>query len=159
MAHTGPPPPQSLIDGIAVSYTVACAFFTDPAGRVLLVKPTYRDDWSFVGGLVDRGEAPHEACVREVKEEIGLKVPVGDLLVLDWVRQHEFVNAPLTFYLFEGGVIDDADLIRLQEDELEGFDFFLPEEAAALSVGINPGRVELALEARRTGRTVYQPTS
>ncbi|WP_051393488.1 NUDIX domain-containing protein [Glycomyces arizonensis] len=159
MAHTGPPPPQELIDGIAVSFTVACAFFTDPAGNVLLVQPNYRDDWAFVGGLVDKGESPHEACARETKEEIGLDMPAGDLLVLDWVPMHEFVAAPLTFYLFDGGVIEDPELIRLQEDELEEFGFFPPERAMALAAEVNPGRVALALEARRSGRTVYQPAS
>ncbi|WP_051325603.1 NUDIX domain-containing protein [Glycomyces tenuis] len=158
MAHTGPPPPQSLIDGIAVSYTVACAFFTDPEGKVLLVKPNYRDDWAFVGGLVDKGESPHEACARETKEEIGLDVPPGELLVLDWVPMHEFVSAPLTFYLFDGGVIDDPGRIRLQADELDEFGFFQPERAAVLSAEVNPGRVDLALRARRTGRTAYQPS-
>ena len=157
MAHSGPPP-QDLLDGIAVSFTVACAFFTDPAGRVLLVKPNYRDGWAFVGGLVDKGETPHEACAREVKEEIGLTVPVGGLLLLDWMPQADFVNAPLTFYLFDGGVIDDPDRIRLQEDELEEFAFLPTDQAIALSAQINPGRIEMALEARRTGRTAYQPS-
>jgi 8-oxo-dGTP diphosphatase len=152
------PPPRSLLDGIAVSFTVACAFFTDPDGRVLLVKPNYREGWAFVGGLVDTGESPHEACARETREEIGLDVPPGGLLVLDWVPKHELVRAPLTFYLFDGGVLDEPERIRLQADELDEFGFFPPERAAALSAEINPGRVELALEARRTGATAYQPT-
>lgn len=85
-------------------------------------------------------------------------MPLGDLLLLDWVPRHEFVTAPLAFYLFDGGVLDGADRIRLQEDELEEFGFFPPGLAATLTAEVNPGRVELALEARRTGRMAYQPT-
>ncbi|GAB3240607.1 hypothetical protein GCM10027447_39400 [Glycomyces halotolerans] len=70
--------PREVLDSFAVSFAVACAFFTDPLGRALVVKPNDRDDWQFVGGMVDKGESPHEACVREVKEEIGLDMPVGD---------------------------------------------------------------------------------
>jgi 8-oxo-dGTP diphosphatase len=151
------PPPQALLDGFAVSYAVACAFFTDAEGRVLLVKANDRDHWQFVGGMVDRGESPHEACARETKEEIGLSLPTGDLLVLDWIPQHAFVSAPMAIFLFDGGVIEDPDLIRLQAEELEKFDFFPPDQATLSFPEGHRERVELALEARRTGKSVYQP--
>lgn len=151
------PLPQELLDSFAVSYAVACAFFTDAEGRVLLVKPNHRDDWQFVGGMVDRGESPHEACAREVKEEIGLDLPVGELLVLDYAPRHAFVSAPMTIYVFDGGTVDDPGLIRLQAEELEEFGFFPLEQAASLFVEVHRSRVGMAAEARRTGRTVYQP--
>ncbi|WP_199035319.1 NUDIX domain-containing protein [Glycomyces salinus] len=149
--------PQEVRDGFAVSFAVACAFFTDPAGRALVVKPNYRDDWQFVGGMVDKGESPHDACAREVKEEIGLDMPVGDLLVLDYEPDHAFVGAPMTTYVFDGGVIDDPDLIRLQADELEEFSFLPVESAARLFADFSRARLGLAAEARRTGKTVFQP--
>ncbi|THV39769.1 NUDIX hydrolase [Glycomyces buryatensis] len=157
MTRTGPPP-QQILDGFAVSFAVACAFFTDPAGQVLIVKPNYRDYWQFVGGMVDRGESPHDACAREVKEEIGLDVPVGGLLVLDWEQHNEFVAGPMSVYVFDAGVIDDRDAIRLQENELEKFDFLPPEAAAPRFAAANRARIGLAVEARRAGRTVYQPS-
>lgn len=148
---------RALIDRIAVSGTVAGAFITDHEGRVLLVKPASRDEWGFVGGWVNRGESPHEGCAREVKEEIGLDLPVGDLLVLDWLTETGYVAEPLTFYLFDGGVIDDPDLIRLRAGEIEEFGFFGPEQALSRSGEFNRARLALALEARRTGKAVYQP--
>ncbi|HEU5129439.1 MAG TPA: NUDIX hydrolase [Glycomyces sp.] len=157
MARTGPPPPE-VLDGFATAFAVACAFFTDAAGRVLIVKPNYRDEWQFVGGMVDRGESPHEACARETAEEIGLDVPVGDLLVLDWVSAHGFVGAPMAVYVFDGGVIDDPRRIRLQEEELDEFGFFPPEQAMPLFAEGNRERIALAATARRTGRMAYQPS-
>ncbi len=38
-----------------------------------------RGKWSFPGGLVNVGEAVREAAKREVKEETGLSVKIGDL--------------------------------------------------------------------------------
>lgn len=148
--------PPDVLDRFAVSYSVSCAFATDLDGRVLIVKPSYRDHWQFIGGMVDTGETPHGACAREVREEIGLDLAVGDLLVLDWVVSHEFVAAPMTVYLFDAGVIDDPDKIRLQADELEQFCFLLPEQAASRFAEVHRARIELALEARRTGRTAYR---
>jgi 8-oxo-dGTP pyrophosphatase MutT (NUDIX family) len=158
MNNTGPLP-QELIDGFASSYAVACAFFTDSAGRALLVRANGRDHWQFVGGMVDLGEAPHEACAREVREEIGLEVPIGDLLVLDYVPDHQFIPAPMMIFLFDSGIVDEPDSIRLQAEELEEFGFFPPDQAGALFAEGHRERVGLAYEALSSGRTVYQPFS
>ncbi|MBO3735706.1 NUDIX domain-containing protein [Glycomyces niveus] len=151
------PSSRALIDRIAVSGTVAAAFITDVSGQVLLVKPASRDEWGFVGGWVDRGESPHQGCAREVEEEIGVALPVGDLLVLDWLTETGYVDEPLTFYLFDSGVIDEPNLIRLRAGEIEQFGFFPPEQALSRCGEFNRARLGLALEARRMGRTVYQP--
>ncbi|HEX2144390.1 MAG TPA: NUDIX hydrolase [Glycomyces sp.] len=149
--------PQEVLDGFAASFAVVCAFVTDPAGKLLIVKPTYRDHWQFVGGMVDRGETPHEACAREVKEEIGVDLRVGDLLVLDYVPDHEFVAAPMTIYIFDCGVIDEPDQIRLQENELAEFAFDPLDEVLRKFLPVHQALVGLAIGAHRTGRTAFQP--
>jgi 8-oxo-dGTP diphosphatase len=149
--------PQALLDGFATSYAVACAFATDPEGRALIVKPTYREEWQCVGGMVDRGETPDEACAREIKEEIGIDLTVGDLLVLDYVPDHGFVSAPMTIYIFDCGTVHDPSQIRLEEKELEAFAFLDAEEAARRFHVTNGPRFRLAVEARRSGRTIYVP--
>ncbi|MFE9188253.1 hypothetical protein ACFYL6_01455 [Micromonospora sp. NPDC007208] len=45
--------PATWYANLASFYAAAAAFITDPAGDVLLVKPTYRDHWAFPGGYVD----------------------------------------------------------------------------------------------------------
>lgn len=50
------------------------------------------------GGHVEAGETPHEAAVREAKEETGYDVVVGDLLVVQaitWAQRH---TAKYIFY-------------------------------------------------------------
>ena len=58
--------------------------FTDEAGRILLVKPTYNDVWHLPGGVVEAGESPAAAAIREVKEELGLDVEAGRLMGVDY---------------------------------------------------------------------------
>lgn len=41
-------------------------------GRVLMVKANYKTYWTFPGGIVDDGESPQQAAVRETREETGL---------------------------------------------------------------------------------------
>jgi len=43
----------------------------DRHGKVLLVRHSYMRGWSFPGGGVKRGEAPKDALMRELREELG----------------------------------------------------------------------------------------
>ncbi len=54
-------------------------------GRALLVKrgkEPARGLWSIPGGMVERGETLHAAVIREIKEETGLDIEVGDRLAV-----------------------------------------------------------------------------
>ncbi len=54
-------------------------------GRVLLARrkqPTWlAGKWEFPGGKIERGEAPQAALARELVEELGLRVEVGEHLI------------------------------------------------------------------------------
>src|SRR5271155_4466384 len=68
------------LPGVVVA---AGALITDPAGRILLVKPNYRDHWTLPGGICEHGEPPHAGCAREIAEELGLDLEVSALLAID----------------------------------------------------------------------------
>lgn len=64
---------------------VVAAVLRDVRGRVLLARRTEGRDlaglWEFPGGKVEPGEAPDAALVRELHEELGIRVRVGAPLI------------------------------------------------------------------------------
>ncbi|GLX94762.1 NUDIX hydrolase [Herbidospora sp. NBRC 101105] len=52
--------------------------------HLLLVFDRYRRQWELPGGGIDPGEGPHEAAVRELHEESGLRLP--DLHLAGYAR-------------------------------------------------------------------------
>ena len=64
------------------SYTVgAVALLRDDDGRVLFVDQRHSGGWALPGGLLRRGECPDDAVVREVAEEVGVRLQVPELPV------------------------------------------------------------------------------
>jgi 8-oxo-dGTP pyrophosphatase MutT (NUDIX family) len=135
------------------------ALILDEAGRVLLVNPTYhRDRWLMVGGGMDRdGLSPRKALDRELREELGMDWPVGDLLLVDWVpQQGRFFEEVL--YVFDGGVMSarDIEAIRVPADELAGFEFLELDQAVARLADLDAVRLRTAYQVRQSGTgTVY----
>ena len=40
----------------------------------------YKDGWEFPGGKIEPGESPQQALIREIKEELDLKIVVGEFI-------------------------------------------------------------------------------
>jgi len=142
---------------LATMFGAAAALFTNRAGRILLVKPNYRDHWSLPGGLLEHGEPPHAGCRREVAEELGLQITPGPLLTIDWVPPDGPRPRPIVHFIFEGGELDDDAPIRLQEDELDEYRFVEAADLARYLPPIIAARVTAALRSRVTGGPAYLP--
>lgn len=67
--------------------------------EVLLVKRSDNGEWTPVTGIVDPGEEPHLAAVREVAEETGLQVTHEALLGVGQVGPVEYPNGDVTNYV------------------------------------------------------------
>lgn len=70
---------RSLVRAGTPSYTVGAVCLIEHDGEVLLLWQPHRRGWSLPGGLLERGETPHEAVAREVSEEVGLRIDPGDV--------------------------------------------------------------------------------
>ena len=134
----------------ATPRVAAGVLFRDGGGRILLVKPTYKDGWDIPGGYVEPGESPLQAATREVAEELDLNVPIGRLLVVDWAP-HPAEGDKLLF-IFDGGELggSDAEVVSADREEIGAVRFadsteleeLLPERLhdrvrSALTVGMD----------------------
>jgi 8-oxo-dGTP pyrophosphatase MutT (NUDIX family) len=137
------------------AYVAAGVLFFDEAGRIMLVQPTYKEYWDIPGGYVEAGETPAQAAAREVREELGISVVVGPLLVADWAPQPD--EGDKLLFIFDGGTLTAQQLaaVRLQADELASYAFHDPGEAVAMLIPRLGRRVGAAVDAHRTARTAY----
>ncbi|MFC8298388.1 NUDIX domain-containing protein [Micromonospora orduensis] len=147
--------PATWYANLASFYAAAAAFITDPAGNVLLVKPTYRDGWAFPGGYVDEGEYPHNACAREIREELGVAMVVGDLLVVDWAPSAGLRPRAIISFTFDCGSVANLNGFNLPRHELEDVAFFSRQEAERHLPDNVGTRVQAAMVARDRHAPVY----
>ena len=141
-------PDDAGLPAIPVS---AGALIWDRAGRLLILKPTYKSGWTIPGGVMEAdGETPWEACRREVAEECGLQVGTGRLVCMDFRRPRPG-NPGGIRYLFDCGAFSDADLagIAVQPEEIS--EYRLAELSTALTLLRKPirRRVRAAAPGRR----------
>lgn len=129
--------------------------FVDLRGRVMLVRPTYKDHWDVPGGYVEAGETPRAACVREVGEELGISPAIGALLVVDWAP-HDGEGDKVLF-LFDGGTLtpDQHAAIRLQRDELAEYAYRDLADFPDLLIPRLVRRLTAAMRARTLGHPLY----
>src|SRR5882762_554164 len=115
---------------MATPRVAAGVLFRDAAGRVLLVKPTYKAGWDIPGGYVEPGESPKRAAEREILEELGLEVRPGRLLVVDWAP-HPNEGDKLLF-IFDGGQLNSTPSSSPSPEEIEDIRFWSTDDLAEL---------------------------
>src|ERR1700687_1649258 len=103
----------------------AGALIFDRAGRLLILKPTYKTGWTIPGGVMEAdGETPWDACRREGREEGGIggrggvEGRSGRLACVDFRPGRPGRPGGIRF-LFDCGPADEAamDAITLQPEE------------------------------------------
>jgi ADP-ribose pyrophosphatase YjhB (NUDIX family) len=107
----------------------ANVYATDAEGRILVVRPTYSKEWMLPGGRVERGETPHEAAVRETREETGLDVVLDRLALIDARRARD------TSFIFAGHVTGGE--LEPQLGEISEVGWLARDEIAATSRGLD----------------------
>jgi 8-oxo-dGTP pyrophosphatase MutT (NUDIX family) len=121
-----------------------------------MVEPVYKPGLEIPGGVANDDESPRQTCVREVREELGIEPPIGDLLVVDWVPRHGVWPDGMIF-VFDGGVLtpEIARRIHLQTDELASFKFLAVDEITPYVRPSVARRLRACLEALAAGHPRY----
>ncbi len=114
-------------------------------GKVLLAKrPAHKKRgglWEFPGGKVEEGEAPQEALRRELLEELGILVEVGEEVA---VVDHDYPEVAIRLICFSCQ-IKEGEPRALEGQELGWFE---PEEIDNISLA--PADVSLWRNLRKT---------
>ena len=103
-----------------------CALVFNDRGEVLLNRRADGGGWALLGGIVDPGEQPADAVVREVHEEAGIRVVPARLTGVYLTPEIRYPNGDHSQYVvtaFECVPVDDTPP-RVNDDESLDVDYF-----------------------------------
>ena len=105
--------------GLPTKRVIAQGLLRDGDGRILLCQLTYKREWDLPGGVVEVGEAPAAGLAREIHEELGVTVEVGQLLTVNWLPAWRGWD-DACILLFDLGTVDASftDSMKLQPTEI-----------------------------------------
>lgn len=143
------------VEPMAHARAAAGVLFFDEAGRVLLVRPAYKPGWDIPGGYLRPGETPTEAAAREVSEELGIKPPIGRMLVVDWAPHPD--EGDKVLFVLDGGQLSPEHIAQIQLDsaEIAEYAYHDPELIGQLLIPRLGRRISAAVAARAAIRTIY----
>ena len=142
---------------------IAHVLLQDGAGRLLLCETQFKSDWELPGGIVEPDESPRLGALREVREELGVDLPVGRLLLVDWMPPYLGWGDALEL-IFAGPTVTAADLTGfvLQPTEIRSVRLLTLDQARSVvtplshrrltvAMGLEAGEVAYLENGRRTG--------
>ncbi|MET8083944.1 NUDIX hydrolase [Micromonospora sp. NPDC005237] len=140
---------------MATPRVAAGALFFDDQGRVLLVRPSYKNHWDIPGGYVEPGESPRAACRREIQEELGLRIELGAMLVVDWAPVEQ--EGDKLLFVFDAGAltIEQEQAIRFGDGELTEWRYVKPDELERYGPARLARRLLTAIKARTDNVGAY----
>jgi len=106
-------------------------------GKILLVKsPKWlKEKYSVPGGHVEPYEKLQDAIKREIKEEVGLDVKIGDLLLIqEVIKPEEFYDNSRHFIFFDFVCYSEDTNVKIDNLEIVNYVWVSLDEALKLNV-------------------------
>jgi 8-oxo-dGTP pyrophosphatase MutT (NUDIX family) len=146
-------PPEQYYAQLARVRQGAGALITVSGGRVVMYDVSYRDYLELPCGAVELGESPPAACARECREELGVAIAVGRLLVVDH-QTDGGERGDSVMFVYDGGVVDESALNVVRTDEGRGVVLVDPSDLGNVTIPRLANRIRHALATRATGGVV-----
>lgn len=122
-----------------------CAVVLDEDGRLLLTRRRDTGQWALIGGIVEPGEQPAAAAVREVFEETGVEAKVDRLVAVIADPPGAYPNGDLVQFLTLTFVLRHrAGEAAVSDDENLEVAWFVPDDCPPLH-DLNVSRLVRAL--------------
>jgi 8-oxo-dGTP diphosphatase len=122
--------------------TVVVAAAIEHDGRYLAARRTKPDwaagCWEFPGGKVEPGEDETDALVREIREELGVDIAVGDRVPGEWPLHDDLVLHLYVATLMDGEprALDHHDELRwVTPDEFDAIAWLESDRDAVAALG------------------------
>ena len=130
--------------------------FSNDDGDILLLEPTYKNDWEIPGWIIEENESQKEACEREIYEELWLKKEIGELLCLEYQREED----DSYMFVFDGWMLtqNEIESIKIQENEIGSFEFLSLEEIEQKVLKKMFLRIKKCIESKWDKNTHYYET-
>ncbi len=94
--------------------------------RVLVIKQARNGNWSFPKGHVENDETETETAIREVREEVGLKItPIEGFREVISYNPRANVDKDVVYFIANPG----NQRVRLQKEEVSDYKWVRPEQA------------------------------
>lgn len=134
----------------------AGALIRNSSGELLIVKPSYKETWEIPGGCIEENESPFAGCMRELKEELGVDIPLKQILCIDYTVPEGERTESLQF-LFTGPILsrEEIENLSLDKNELKEWRFVTLKEAEELLGERLRERVAFCFPRIDEGRTFY----
>jgi ADP-ribose pyrophosphatase YjhB (NUDIX family) len=124
----------------------------DPADRVLLCELTYKSEWDLPGGVVEPMESPATGLARELREELGTDMGVGELLTVNWLPAWRGWDDACLF-VFDGATMpaDATATMTLQPAEIRAVHWCTPQQVQARATAATVRLLEALADPQRRG--------
>lgn len=130
--------------GLDKRFASADVWCETPDGRLLIVHSPYKQYWGVPGGIIDAGETPKQAAIREVQEEVGI---ILDFDTLEFAMATSRVLGRLGYnyqFIFRASITQEQiDALVLQPGEIDQRAFISRDE------------VKGAAAEQRLGASIY----
>ncbi|MBO0822465.1 MAG: NUDIX domain-containing protein [Actinobacteria bacterium] len=122
---------------------IAATWLSRREDAVLAVRPHYVDAYFLPGGIPENGESYAEAAVREVYEELGLRLDISSLRELIRVEDQAYGGAPgdIVSLICFGGT---ADGVLRAGDEIAKVAWLAPPEWHLFAPAVQKALAQLA---------------
>lgn len=108
------------------------ALITNSANEILIIARSLTDSmpgvWETPGGGLDMGEDPHDAVIREVKEEVGLDVEIKNVLdVIPDANEKNNIKRFLLQIFYAADLVNSNQTVTLSPEHSD-YRWVKPEE-------------------------------